>query len=278
MTMSEGAKWKRAERRADRHRRPFRMDDIRIGALQAKALAQGGSRKGRHGVEWNVAGKGKWTCIQPREVMLLVHEGQNTPVGPSATLRVRCRNCEPCLKAWSSYWKICAMKEIESAHRTWFITLTVRPEERLRVEYAASQSLDRNGCTDRCPKVVFRERLKALSPHVTRYLKRLRKAANARFRYLLVWEDHKCPCDLCEPEEKSLPGHYGFPHAHILLHEIQGAVSSRCIEAQWPLGFSKPKLIDEAVGGEAHKYAAYVCKYISKSMLCRVRASLGYGS
>jgi hypothetical protein len=153
-----------------------------------------------------------------------------------------------------------AIREIAKAPRTWFVTLTVRPEERLRVIYAADLRLAKAGITDKVPKVVFAEQLKVLSPSVTNYLKRLRKATNCRFRYLLVWEEHAD----------------GFPHAHLLIHERVGALTKRELEAQWRLGFSKPKL----VGGEdldPHKAAANTCKYISKSMLCRVRASLHYG-
>lgn len=244
----------------DRRNQPFRTDDLRLGALQARALAEGGTRKGRHGAEWNVAGKGKMRCISPRAIHLLVHEGLNTPVGPALYLEARCRICEPCLKARASYWKLAAIREIERAQRTWFVTLTVRPEERLRVIYAADLRLAKAGVEDRCPKEVFRAQLKVLSPHVTRFLKRLRKQSLARFRYLLVWEHHKD----------------GFPHAHLLIHERSGSLTKRLVQDQWKLGFSNCKLVGAAEGG-FHKAAAYTCKYISKSMLARVRASILYG-
>ena len=197
---------------------------------------------------------------------LMTHESSTTPVGPRLFLKVRCRACEPCRKARASYWKLGAIAEILSSSRTWFVTGTVRPEERLRVIYAADLALAQAGVTNPTEKEVFSARVKALSPHVTRFLKRVRKGRRTEdeaalpFRYLLVWEAHTD----------------GFPHAHLLLHEQGKPITKRRIEREWRLGFSKPKLVI-SVPEDIHKAAAYVCKYISKTMLCRVRASQNYG-
>ena len=92
---------------------------------------------------------------------------------------------------------------------------------------------------------------------VTRYLKRVRKESGARVRYLLVAERHKS----------------GQPHLHIMVHEAdqERPVRYATLANQWKLGFVHFKLAQDT------KTAAYVCKYISKALLARVRASLRYG-
>jgi hypothetical protein len=92
---------------------------------------------------------------------------------------------------------------------------------------------------------------------ITKFLKRLRKESGARLRYMCVAEEHAD----------------GDPHWHVLLHEVSGDVRKRSIQAQWKLGFSAAKLVDTSSG----RAAAYPCKYLSKSIAARVRASIRYG-
>ena len=272
--------------RTDRLRqKAYRVEPTRLGALQARALADGATRPTEGSAEWDVAGRGKQRCILPRSIDLMKHQGDSYLVPDKAKhmsrlyLKVRCRICEPCLKARGSYWKLAAMREIVIAQRTWFLTLTFGEDWRLRARYSADLRLAKAGIEKPCAKDIFAARLKELGPEVTRFLKRLRKNSKSSFRYLLIWEDHKCECEECEPLPKSLPGHYGFPHAHLLLHEKQGqTVPWSDIDRSWNAGFHKSKLVQAADPKEIHKKAAYICKYLSKSMLSRVRASLGYGS
>lgn len=97
-----------------------------------------------------------------------------------------------------------------------------------------------------------------IGPEITRYLKRVRKESKSSFRYLLVMEAHKS----------------GLPHYHMLLHEkpFGGEIPKRILKYQWHLGHTDFKLVDDA----QHK-AEYMCKYLAKSLLARVRASKGYG-
>lgn len=107
------------------------------------------------------------------------------------------------------------------------------------------------------PHEQFMERMTEIGREVTLYLKRVRKESGARVRYLLVAEAHKT----------------GLPHLHILVHEASPdkPVRHKTLEGQWKLGFTRFKLAHDV------KTASYVCKYISKALLARVRASLRYG-
>lgn len=153
-----------------------------------------------------------------------------------------CRKCENCLKAKRRLWTRRAEHEVHVSRRTWFVTLTIRPEDRVRFLYEAG---GKDNFAAYGP----------ISKAFTRFLKRLRKAGY-KFRYLMAAEAHKD----------------GYPHLHMLLHEIEGyaAIPKREIERQWPYGFTKVKLCDNGT-------ARYVCKYLAKDMKARVRASLKYG-
>lgn len=253
---------------------PYYVDQTKLGALQARALAEGGlvySPWDDHyrRAAWLICGRGRDQCIKPVMVVLNSGEGEATPAGSAIEMHVRCRKCEPCMKAKSAFWKLRAMAEIGRSARTWFVTLTWSPEARLRVDYAADRSMRRHGekgSPD--PATVFRHRLKAAQPAVTLWLQRLRKGlctegeSPVSFRYLLVWEVHKD----------------GFPHAHLLLHEQPGqTLTKRRVQREWKDGFSNCRLVVSQDPEDIHRSAAYVCKYIAKSMLSRVRASTAYG-
>ena len=252
---------------------PYLVDQTRLGALQARALAQGGISyspwEDQHRrTAWLIAGKGRDHCIAPRVIVLNSGEDEATPAGSAIELHVRCRKCEPCLKARSAYWKLRAMAELGRAPRSWFITLTWRPEDRLKADYASARRLAQEGIGSPTSKQLFDARLRIMKPIVNAWLQRVRKGlrtegeASVSFRYLQVWEAHQD----------------GFPHAHLLLHERAGqTVSKRRLQREWKSGFSNCRLVETHSPEDIHRSAAYVCKYLSKSMLGRPYASSFYG-
>ena len=251
----------------------YRVDQTQLGALQGRAAREGGVTyspwaDSHQRMAWLVCGKGRDQCIQPREVVLQSGEDEATPFGSALELHVRCRICEPCLKAKAAWWKLRAMAEIGASERTWFITLTWRPEDRLKADYSADRALRQAGIRTPTPKQLFVARAGYLGPIVSKWLQRIRKGlrtegeVSVSFRYLLVWEEHAD----------------GFPHAHLLLHEKRGqTVTKRRVQREWQSGFSNCRLVVTHSPDDIHKSAAYVCKYLTKSMLARVRASTRYG-
>lgn len=183
------------------------------------------------------------------------------PKSRTVYVRVRCRKCPQCLDQKRRQWTARAIQEVRNASRTWFGTLTVGPDRRLWASAKADQ-LCRQRRAESLSSLTPIERTKAiaaqLQPEVTRWLKRVRKQSKARFRYLLVSEAHED----------------GFPHFHLLLHEMGQSITKRTLEAQWKYGFSNWRLVPAGDG----KPAMYVCKYLSKSAQTRVRASRDYGS
>jgi len=151
-----------------------------------------------------------------------------------------------------------AMSEYRTANRTWLATLTLSPTGVMRVLSQARVALAKGRTDfDALPPVQqFDELAKHGGQHVTWWLKRLRKNSGERLRYLAVVEAHKS----------------GLPHWHILIHEMAGPIRYADLKDTWPLGFDAYKLVENPSA------AGYVCKYLSKDMRARVRASLGYGS
>lgn len=172
-------------------------------------------------------------------------------------------------------WKSRATEETLRSTRTWFGTLTFKPEEHLlalsRARVRASKSgvdFDTMSFKDQ-----FDYRHREMVPLVTRYLKRVRKEAGIKFRYLIVAEHHK----------KALANH---PHYHLLVHEHGEELRHRILREQWSQhGFSNWKLCWDAsslepVGDDEMsglQRVGYVCKYLSKTSAARVRASRWYG-
>lgn len=251
----------------------FVVDQTTLGALQARALVEGGTVYSPWGdvhrrAVWPVCGRGRDRCIKPVLIVMNSGEDEATPVGSAIEIHVRCRRCEPCLKAKSAFWKLRAMHETGQSTRTWFVTLTWSDAALLRALYAVDASgLDKSQ--------LFAARLKYLAPQVTKWLQRIRKGlrtcgeTQVSFRYLLVWEEHD--------SEDTAENRRGMPHAHLLIHEQGQTISKRRVEREWKEGFAKARLVEGVNPAEIHKAAAYVCKYIAKSMLSRVRASAGYG-
>jgi hypothetical protein len=137
----------------------------------------------------------------------------------------------------------------------------------------------------------FVHRHKECAKELTLWLKRLRAAAA---------EDHRQSArtaELCEAKrgakcschpisEFRVPLSYllvaeahksGLPHYHLLVHEHDESkpVRARHLKETWRLGFSDVKLVAQ---GEESRRAAYAAKYLTKSALARVRASVGYGT
>jgi len=176
-------------------------------------------------------------------------------------LYVPCRQCPTCLRRRSYMWAAKAMSELEAWPRTWFVTLTLRDEVQQWALQSARRRLDLQAVDyDSLTEAErFKERVRMISPSITRYLKRVREQSQAPLRYFLVAEAHKS----------------GNPHFHALVHETRAdrSIPYRVIRDQWDLGFGHAKVVDD------NKRAAfYTAKYLSKSALARVRASVRYGS
>lgn len=173
-----------------------------------------------------------------------------------------CRKCSVCLNREARLWARRARIEIEQAERTWFGTLTLRPDAHIWVDAVASST-----CWDfsqRSQSEKFRMQSKIVAAEVTKFLKRVREASSARFRYLLVSEVH----DGADTSDFMR----GRVHLHLLMHEFAGQpIRKALLEDQWRLGFSSWKLTGDP------RAAWYVAKYISKAREARTRASLGYG-
>ncbi len=180
--------------------------------------------------------------------------------GPQMTIefQARCRGCLNCLKARAAHWRYKCLAEFSSAPRTWFGTLTFRPEEVYRAKCAANLRLI--GTSTQWDELeeaeAFRFMAHEMGKEVTRYLKRLRKRG-ANLRYCLVAEAHKS----------------GVPHFHMLVHEGSDLtpVRHKTLVDCWTAGFCVWKLADD-------RSPYYVTKYLTKSMRARIRASLDYGT
>lgn len=175
----------------------------------------------------------------------------------------RCRQCDACRRYRRAVWRNRCYDELGRASRTWWGTLTMRPEVRSLVtteamvasyssgvDYAALSDADRGQRVGR----VFGQR-------VQQFLKRVRKVSRAKLRYMLVGEQHAD----------------GYPHVHILLHEASKPCAKRVLEGAWRDGFSKWRLV-QADDNSRLKVSAYITKYMLKSSGARIRASRRYGS
>lgn len=183
-------------------------------------------------------------------------ETGGTHARPYLDTFVRCRKCDRCLNSRRKQWSARARHEIGENHRTWMVTLTLSPENHARHMMRVHSDLRsrRVPTGEVSSDEIFRLRAVEFGKEVTKWLKRLR-AAGGRLRYLSVVEAHKS----------------GLPHVHLLVHETEPSLTYRAMIGQWKLGFAHAKLV------EGPAAALYVTKYLSKSMLSRVRASSAYG-
>jgi hypothetical protein len=188
-------------------------------------------------------------------------DGQDHDRPITVIMEVPCRRCTKCLRRRSAHWRLRAQAELSAAPRTWFGTLTLTPETHWTMQARAMSRLHAGGTLWELlsPDEQFTERHREISKEITLWLKRIRKESGAKLRYILVAEAHKS----------------GLPHYHCLVHEtgVDDCVRYRTLNGQWRLGFSRFELVDSASPA-----ARYVCKYLSKTALARVRASVEYGN
>lgn len=182
--------------------------------------------------------------------------------GIELNLLTRCRRCGWCLKRKTWEWATRAETEIQRAQRTWFGTLTLRPDEHIRMEWKAATKI--GNFAAQAPRKKFELLSNETGREVTLFFKRLRKNnPHCQIRYLCVTEIHDGP--------ETSPELRGRPHIHLLIHEAPGQLlTKRSLEREWELGFTKFRLADKGIGW-------YISKYVSKASESRVRASLNYG-
>lgn len=235
-----------------------------LRALSLKAYAGGGQRESLIRWSWDVS-KG---CQSPVTVELYArpavrgtyqsrHHGQPAWV----VLQTPCRKCRRCRQRRARMWRTRAEQEMRTSVRTWFGTLTLRPEEQYLAEVRAISRLRRSAVewSTLDAEEQFTERCRSIGEDVTLWVKRVRKQSGAKLRYLLVVERHKS----------------GDPHLHALVHEVTDQpVRHAVLRDQWRLGFSRWKLIPDGDAGAAR----YVAKYLGKDAATRVRASRFYGT
>lgn len=218
-----------------------------------------------------------------------------------------CRKCERCLQMRAYGWQQRAMVEFERSPRTYFGTFTMSPDEHYMLDSRATVRLLKGGTrwSDLTDQDIFYERCREFGNEIGGYFKRIRAGRGGhsptRFRYLLIAEAHDGP--------KTAPELRGRPHFHILLHELtigslvegdpvevkMSGVQNGELEAryhktkrgewkryvfvaddaflrhQWTLGFTKFQFAENSL------MATYITKYLSKSLLYKVRASNRYG-
>jgi hypothetical protein len=241
----------------------------RVRAIAARALTKGATVISHGQVLWDVSGR----CQRPvyRHLMgrrvsrefagkqrtgtALIRGSTGAP-GDNLMIEImcRCRSCPSCLRYRRDLWSSRAARETLAARRTWFGTLTLRPEDHYRVLCQAR--VDNPDFDQAHPDDQFRMRHEVISKEITKFLKRVREKSGAKIRYLLVTEAHKS----------------GLPHYHLLVHEVtEQRVTQRELAKDWKSGFSKWKLLTDPAA------ISYVCKYLAKDDRARVRASIRYG-
>jgi len=235
-------------------------------ALATKALASGGTHhafrdgRPRRWIEWDISGR----CQASVAVDLFArhsarHGKQVSPL--EITLHTKCRKCDWCWLQRRRAWTRRAANEQRGAFRTWFVTLTARPEARLVWHYKAAAALAKRGVDFEGEPA--NSKFAALckygaGPALTRWIKRIRKNSGAPMRYFLVGEMHKD----------------GEPHFHVLIHEqsLEQPIRKAVIKTAWWCGYSKVVLAHNT------RAAVYCAKYLTKEMPVRIRASLHYGN
>ena len=247
------------------------LDARTVRRVQRLALANGGSVRSfadgsrSRTVEWDVSGN----CLSPVRVELHGRAAAETGVkqvyvcsdanAPNfVEMTVPCRKCSNCLRRRATMWRLRAVHEYRMSLRTWFATLTLNPESVITLLSRARVRLRKQGIDyDGLPGeeqflLLEREGFAELQ----KWMKRVRKSSSSPIRYLAITEAHKS----------------GVPHWHVLIHETGKPLSyDRCLKGSWHLGFDSYKLVRNT------KAAGYVCKYLSKAVAARVRASSRYG-
>lgn len=239
-----------------------------VEALFKRGLAEGGSRKSMMRLEWDVSGRcqmpvTRYCDARPAPIGKgkYIMVGPHTEVPLQINLEVPCRKCKGCLRQRKALWSARAIEEYRLAVRTWFGTFTFTIDEHeyvrhLCVKQASLRGEDYDLLTG---EEQFLRRNQKCNRWLTLWMKRVRKNSKARLRYLMVCEAHKS----------------GLPHYHALIHEtdMDKPVTKRSLQDAWPHGYTSFKLLPS----DESWRATYACKYLSKSILARVRASIDYG-
>ena len=247
----------------------------KVERLAAQALAAGAPFKFHP--KTGVYQVGPWSCAprcdKPVTVTFAGREddpGSGLRVMRRPTIYVdvetKCRQCEPCLRQRAARVRVAALDMYRSSARTWFLTLTFRPDELYYIRARISTRLAALGqCADghvMLPAELsaedrWREYQAEAYREVKGFFKRLReRAPSTPIKYLSVCEKHES----------------GEPHFHILLHEMDASapIRHKQIKGSWIAGFSAAKLVVDP------RQVSYVAKYLSKSLECRVRHSNDY--
>lgn len=249
-----------------------RHEDVRtVRRLQAVALEHGAQVTRPGVVKWDAAGRcespyyvervGR-SSAHPTEFHKVLGDAKHKGLA-AIDMRVACRKCPACLRKRAALWRYRAEQEINRSSRTWFGTITLRPDQHYLMMCRAAVRLRGRGVAfdELGSAEQFEARHTEIAREITLWLKRVRKNSGAKLRYILVAEAHKT----------------GLPHYHMLLHEMSPLhpIRHRILAEGWHLGFSNFKLVptDDA----SRKVAGYVCKYLTKSASARVRASERYG-
>lgn len=205
----------------------------------------------------------------------------------------RCRKCEACMSYRAWQWRERASEEFRAHTNTLFGTFTMSPEQHYMLDARIASNAGarhRRDLRDLSAQELFAARAQAFGAELNLWFKRIREGRDGEkpsLRYLLVAETHD--------GDKTSEVMRGRPHYHVMLHTdeltklvrgVPGDVASEWLVSktgkilvrddswlrrQWTFGFTSFELAKD------ERAVWYVCKYISKAMACRVRASHCYG-
>lgn len=238
-----------------------------VHRLAAKALASGGTLVNASRIRWDIAGNCERSYVteyyarpsRRKNGFPQIVVGPGTPAPMTVEIHTRCRECEPCKTARRRLWSYRAEAETRLWPRTWFGTLTLRPDDHYRMLARARAKLDRQGVDydTLSAEEQFRLLDQQIWSELNKMFKRIRSAHKGALRYFIVAEAHAS----------------GLPHYHALIHQCDELpLRYTTIAKQWPHGFVKWRLVKSV------QEVRYVAKYLSKSAVARVRASQAYGT
>lgn len=230
--------------------------------LAHKAMSNGAKRKSYNTIDWPIHGDCQDRFTQTfKAAPYLDAKGRKTKrtYAIYIDIHTRCRKCEKCLAYRAALWRARALSVYRRSLRTWAGTLTLSQPQHTRFRFAAIKRATLEGFT--FESLSGDEQFARIDAEIYAELKkgwkRLRTNTGKPFRYMVVTEAHKS----------------GQPHYHFLLHEMsEEAIRYAELKRDlWSAGFSRYKLVSDSAG------AQYLCKYLTKSLRARVRASQRYG-
>lgn len=224
-----------------------------------------------------------------------------------AIMKMMCRKCATCRSNDVRQWMARAFNEAGTWPRSYMGTITMSPEQHYELDARLHARLwgQAVNMADLSESELFTARAGEFGLELTKYFKRLRKGDGLhpgplRFRYLLVAEAHPGRLGVTEVTDR--------PHFHLILHEVDeqslvignandvldlhitsGELEHRRVKRRgewtdgvfvrdgaflrekWELGFTTFELATDP------QAIAYVCGYINKAKMARVRASARYG-